>query len=270
MNRTAHRSPPARAILTRHNIEILLNALDAWKARPGLAPRVRVGRWAAPLLAAALSGCGGPEAHFPLEPGISWLYEVDVRTMDGEFTKRYPVRSGRPTRLGAEAVYPRVALSGERTYYARRDDGIWRVARQVRQSEAPAPYLRPALVLPATLDADVEWQGQTVTRVLEHTGPPQETLFQIREVVPMRYRLAAEAEPVAVPAGTFSDCVKVIGEGSLNADVGNYIGRTTIRVETTDWYAPGVGLVRAERTETTTSEAIDFGRMVMELASLTR
>ena len=270
MNRTALSAPPARAGLARHSIGILLKALEAGKVLAAAAARVSIGHLAALLVAAAHTGCGGTGEHFPLDPGINWLYEIDVRTMDGEFAKRYPVRTGSPTRFRDEAVYPQVTLAGERTYYARRDDGIWRVARQARASNAPVPYLQPSLVLPATLDGDVEWQGRTVTRVLEHTGPPQETLFQIREVVPMRYRLTVEDSPVEVPAGTFSDCVKVVGEGTVNADVGNYIGRTTIRVETTDWYAPGVGLVRAERTETTTSEAIDFGRMVMELATLTR
>lgn len=222
------------------------------------------------VAALALGGCGLSEEPFPLRKGMHWLYLVEVQTMDGTFDQRYPVRTGAEREFGEETVYPHVSLLGSRTFYTRRDDGIWRVARQDAPTEPIVPLLEPALVLPAGVADARAWRGRTITRVLEHTGPPQETLFQIREVVPMRYQVAPEREAVTVPAGTFERCVKVVGHGTLNADVGNYIGRTTIEVKTTDWYAPGIGLVRAERTETTTAQAIDYGRMTMELAAVSR
>jgi hypothetical protein len=51
----------------------------------------------------------------------------------------------------------------------------------------------------------------------------------------------------------------------VRADVGNYIGRTTIEVRTTDWFAPAVGLVLSERVERTGASALDFGRVTLTL-----
>ena len=103
------------------------------------------------------------------------------------------------------------------------------------------------------------------TAVLENTGPPWETLFRIRVPVTMHYRVAELGQSVETPAGRFSDCALVVGQGSANADVGNYIGRTSIEVSSRAWYARGVGLVRLERDETTTADAISAGHITMEL-----
>ena len=76
------------------------------------------------------------------------------------------------------------------------------------------------------------------------------------------------AASVVVPAGRFDECLLVSGHGTTTADVGNYLGRTEIKVSTEDWFAPGVGLVKSIRTELTSSDALNFGRLSMELRAL--
>lgn len=218
------------------------------------------------MLCLLVSGCDSGGAVFPLEAGHTWLFRGHAVTMDGKFERLYPVRSAPPTMFGDEQVFPQVTLDGRRYFYAAREDGIWRVARQWGQDKPVVPYLKPGLVLPTT-DGVTEWQGQTVTQVLEITGPPQETLFKVREVVPMRYRVGGRNLSVDTLAGNFSGCVRVDGTGRLHTDVGNYIGKVGIEVETHEWYAPGVGLVKTERTERTTSDAIRYGYMVLSLAT---
>ena len=55
------------------------------------------------------------------------------------------------------------------------------------------------------------------------------------------------------------------GESQTDADLGNGVGQTRINVSTREWYAPGVGLVRMERNEQTSAQALRAGSLVMEL-----
>ena len=43
------------------------------------------------------------------------------------------------------------------------------------------------------------------------------------------------------------------------------MGLTLVNVEQTNWYFPGVGLVKMERLETTQSAALDKGTLSIEL-----
>lgn len=54
--------------------------------------------------------------------------------------------------------------------------------------------------------------------------------------------------------------------GSVFKNAGDYIGLTLINVEQTSWYAPGVGLVKIERLETTQRKVLDKGSLLIELA----
>lgn len=217
-----------------------------------------------------LSGCGsGSGDYFPFDTGRSWLYSGTLTTMDGAFGRLYPVQAGAPETFVGETVYPQTILAGRRYLYAQREDGIWRVARQWGARKELVPYLKPELVLPDE-DAPQSWQSQTITQVLEVTGPPQETLFKVRETVPMTYTLAERDARIQTEAGNFSGCIRVEGRGRIHTDVGNYIGKVRIEVESNAWYAPDVGLVRIERTERTSSKAIEYGHLALELVSFSR
>jgi len=60
--------------------------------------------------------------------------------------------------------------------------------------------------------------------------------------------------------------MKISMSGSSFKDAGNYVGLTLVNVEQTNWYAPGIGLVKMERIETTKSNALDKGTLSIVLA----
>lgn len=221
------------------------------------------------MLACSLTACGqeAAESYFPLEPGLHWHYRVMRTTMDGLAELRHAVAT-RPGDGRYSGV--RETLAGTRYYYAAGDDGVFRVASASPETPHPRELARPELVLPLPPLVDAQWQGTTTTAVLENTGPPWETLFRIAVPVAMTFHIASANDTVDTPAGRFEGCVKVVGRGRTNTDVGNYIGHTGIEVATTEWYAPGVGLVRLEREERTGAEALNYGRLEMTLANWSR
>jgi hypothetical protein len=72
---------------------------------------------------------------------------------------------------------------------------------------------------------------------------------------------------VKVPAGAFENCMRVVMSGNAFVDAGNYVGKTIVRVTETNWYAPGVGLVKSVREESTKHRALDKGGIILELES---
>ena len=105
-----------------------------------------------------------------------------------------------------------------------------------------------------------------MTRLLKKTGPPQKTVFEIFAKVLMEAKIESLNEVINVPAGQFNNCMKITMTGSSFKDAGNYVGLTLVNVEQTSWYAPGVGLIKMERVETTKSDALDRGTLLIELA----
>jgi hypothetical protein len=101
---------------------------------------------------------------------------------------------------------------------------------------------------------------------LKKTGPPQKTVFEIFAKVELEGKIETLDAMVIVPAGRFENCMKITMRGSSFKDAGNYVGLTLVNVEQTSWYAKGVGLVRMERIETTESNALDKGTLLIELA----
>jgi len=115
------------------------------------------------------------------------------------------------------------------------------------------------------LEKNTQWQDISQTRLLVKTGPPVKTEFKIEAQIPLEISIDSTDDTVSVPAGNFHHCIKLTKQGAEFKDAGNYIGRTIIRVKETSWYAPGVGLVKSIREETTDSKALDKGQLVIEL-----
>ena len=110
-----------------------------------------------------------------------------------------------------------------------------------------------------------EWEQITYTRLLKKTGPPQRTEFKIIAEVPLEIKIESLEDTVIVPAGQFNKCMRIKMIGSAYKDAGNYVGLTLVNVEQTNWYSSGVGLVKMERIETTQSDALDKGTLLVEL-----
>jgi hypothetical protein len=126
----------------------------------------------------------------------------------------------------------------------------------------------PQKVLPGTLVVGATWKGDTRTRVLEVTSHAAGALYKIEADVPLVYTVEGLAETVRVPAGEFRGCLRIRATGRTLAEVRKQVGLAEIQIDQVEWYARGVGLVRTERRETTSSSALPSGTLVVELETL--
>jgi hypothetical protein len=203
----------------------------------------------AALLAAALllAGCGqSPSDYFPLGGEQRWQYDI-TRTIKGE-TRRQKliVANLRATELAGRQVFPRRRLDGAVELYERTADGVLRVYPDAKQRQT---------VLPAVPAPGVAWQGETQIMFLEVTGAFSATFeARMQQSIPLSYVVESADETVEVAAGRFAHCLRVKSNGSMFAGgtLREYMGIRFVQVEQTDWYAPGVGLVKRVRREFTT------------------
>jgi hypothetical protein len=70
---------------------------------------------------------------------------------------------------------------------------------------------------------------------------------------------------VETPAGKFEGCLRVAGEAKIKLYVDALFMWRDIPLFSTEWYCPGVGLVKVERVETSPSKFMLGGRMTLEL-----
>jgi len=227
------------------------------------------------LLCLLLLGCtGAPEpldSYFPTEQGKRWNYRLTRTTMDGTRIRPYYIEHRGPALIPglSDLLEEQRTFDGNRYFYLRDPENGWlRVAVQSAVDDTPRLAAVPRTVLPARLLLGEHWRQTTPVRVLEKTGPPQETLFRLQIALPVDYRITAIDERVEVPAGIFTRCLRVEGRGSISTHLGNYLGIGTVDVHSTEWFAPGVGLIRHTLEERTNRQALDRGSLLLELTSV--
>lgn len=220
----------------------------------------------------ALHGCGREAmSFFPLEKGWRWVYSIDLTTMDGSSNKKYLVENLGRTVLKDEEVSARRTADGTMYYYREDANGVLRIGETL-PDEPTRLYSSPIVVLPnpATLSTP-SWSNWEYTVALQRAGSPKaDALRKIAVQLQMHYVIVSVDNEVVVPAGRFERCLRVRGTGVTDLDLGFHVGPTTIRVESTEWYARGVGLIKAERKETTNSPIIPEGEYRMLLEELQR
>jgi hypothetical protein len=217
---------------------------------------------------ALLAGCDRrPETFFPLDPGWEWQYAMQIVTADGPRQAKYLVANLPPYEFDGRRTIPRRSPGGATILYAEGAQGIERVG-EVREGEEPHHYPMPQTVLPGTLAVGASWRGDTRTRVLEVTSHAAGALYKIEADVPLVYTVESLVETVRVPAGEFRGCLRVHAAGRTLAEVRKQVGLAEIQIDQVEWYARGVGLVRSERRETTSSSALPSGTLVVELETL--
>jgi hypothetical protein len=212
-----------------------------------------------------LAGCGdGDVGYFPLEDNWRWGYRVTIGT-EGSGDRSYRffvVNLPRQTLADAPAV-PRLAHDGRVHYYATQADGVRHVASRAEGDELtlepPGQY-----VLRQPFEPGTKWQVASRTYLLKKHAL-FDTMAPIEANVELEYTIETVDAVVSTLAGEFAGCLKVRGLGSTSFTLGPDLGKVPVSIETVGWFAPGVGLVKMERRESSYPENPGNVRIVQEL-----
>lgn len=209
--------------------------------------RRHLGLVAAGALLLSGAGCGEqvPD-YFPLDTQRSWEYRIS-RTIKGETQQQKLIIANLPAAaLDGAVYYPRRRLDDRIELYERTERGIFRVDPAARSRSH---------VLPPAANTGAQWRDSTKILFLEMTGVFSPTFGKrIQDAIELDYVIESLDETVDVAAGRFARCMRVRATGSLFAGntLQTFLGIRFLKVEQTDWYAPGVGLVKRVRNEYTT------------------
>jgi len=221
---------------------------------------------AAVLVVALLAGCGAdaPE-YFPLPEHGWWRYAVTERTTELVRRGKRIVVALEPVRQRGERLARRRINTAHVYYYRRTAQAVERVATQRAGEREPRFAASPEFVLPRTPAPGMRWRQQSATAVLETTVDPFRRKYRLEEPVELEYVVESVDDEVVVPGGRFRNCLRVRGTGRGAFKGDKTLFPSDIEVVHTDWYAPGIGLVRTHRVETTTSKVLPRGEYTLEL-----
>jgi hypothetical protein len=218
------------------------------------------------LLAAGCSGSPPGLDHFPLQSGLHWVYdqttEWESNTVDHETVEL--VSLGQDSQSGSPAWHRR-SLSGV-DYWLRADDsGVYRVATKSDVDDVPKPDPAPRYVLKAPLAVGSSWQATTTAYLLRRRQEFPPEIRHSHAPVMMNYAIAAVDQTVTTRAGRFDHCLQVRGTAQMKVFADPVVGWRDLPLIATEWYCPGVGLVRLVREEPANSTFLVGGKLTMEL-----
>jgi hypothetical protein len=222
------------------------------------------------LAALMATACGAPapagDSLFPLESGRRWVY--DVKTEWENNMVEHETRE--LTALGADSLddglaWRRRSDSGVE-YWLRHDDtGIYRVASKSDLDALPQPDAQRRFVIKAPVVAGTSWQSTTTAYLLQRRQEFPREIRHTHPAVPMLYTIESTGDAVSTRAGRFSGCVRVRGVATLRLFADPVVGWRDMALTTTEWYCPGVGLVKLVREEPAQSTFLSGGILTMEL-----
>ena len=200
------------------------------------------------LAALFLAGaCAEPEPppradYFPIHPGYQWEYDISRKTpipLEPVLQKSIVLNLKAETRAGVRR-YPKRYANGGKHFFTKSATGVWhdgggengRVQLIAYPPEPGTEWSAPSRLylfdLPKKLDGSRKLIGRDLT---------------------LDYAIASRDETVEVPAGRFFDCLRIDAVGFLDLPRRLMLGIKIIKVKQTEWYAPGVGLIKKTRQE---------------------
>lgn len=214
------------------------------------------------LLVVAISGCAAtarrgrpvvPVDFFPLTPSSYWEYVLTRRTDIAplRFTARvrpteFMGPHGHACQVVDERYGDRPSDAPTPIVYCSEGGYLHRVmSLEYRGESLEDTGLRSGELkfLPLNLTGTPAWEGRTNAYQL-----PDGSGFEVRQL----HQVYLQQEPVDVPAGHFEHCARVETTAihSATSPDGATVGPRVVYYYS-DWYAPGVGLIRTEQRSAT-------------------
>ncbi len=221
-----------------------------------------------------LAGCDKqiPETdYFPLQEGLQWHYKVTTSlTGQRSSTKEFQISNLGPASLKGEYEGEPVSIrhtSDGTDYYILQDDtGTYRIGKRTLIEYEPRFDESLVRVIPNYEDLETgrNWSSETKPYLLYST-PGYATNDPKNQRLNMSYELAATDEKITVTAGTFDNCIRIEGSSEISLYADPRLGTKTISITQTEWYAPGVGLIKLIRKEPLDLNMFKGGQIVFEL-----
>lgn len=233
------------------------------------------------LITALLAGCGQAPAsddYFPLQPGWHWHYQVTEARQQQRSVHRFEVTTRRidtPVELAEVMATPQMVVrhtSDGTDYYLLRDlSGTYRVGKRTLIEKKPRLDAEPVLVMPPPdeLEQGISWNQTTRPYVL-HSTQSHVAWNQGNNEFVMTYEVAETGLVLSTPAGEFQHCIRIEGRGRIGLYADPRLGYQEVEVVQSEWYAPGVGLIRLQREEPMDLEMFQGGSLTFELIELQR
>ncbi|WP_293368965.1 hypothetical protein [Nevskia sp.] len=220
-----------------------------------------------------ISACGSaPDTpYFPLESGRHWTYELHEANPLGEKTETFEITSAGPRERDGSTYYLRRNSLG--TEYWLKLDGasIVRSALRTTVEIEPRDDAVPRTVLPIAPKLGDAWEQPSQPFIMERAVPFRERFLHHDSVrFTLAMKITAVDEEVTVPAGTFKHCIKAEGDALIHVLADPRLGGSEVVIRHSEWYAPGVGLIKLHREEPLETTQIVGGEVTMELLSYER
>ena len=202
----------------------------------------------APLFAFALAGLaplGGCERaaapqYFPLREDLEWQYRIEKTVLSERVTQKSIVRSLEAVTTEDGKMYPRVLANGKRYRFFVTDQGLYRLA---------ADNARQNLILGFPLQKGTTWIAPTRLFLFTLPTTGAEEMLRLSRDLQLDYEISSVEETVESEAGRFHNCLRVDAVGLLRFPRRVTLGVRAVKVRDTEWYCPGVGLVKKIRHE---------------------
>ena len=208
------------------------------------------------LLLAACSNNDDNYLPLPTDATLSYAF---TETTSGDTDKQKLLTTIRgPLTINNQEVYQQYSASGPQRLLQRNADGIVEIA--FYRSSKPVYRDRPITIMPQPLHKDSHWRAPVTTHLLEWRKHTLENAGrQFRKTIMADYHCETLDDRVQTPAGTFNDVARIRVTAQKTIEYGSVQEQSTIHIEMTQWYAPGVGLIKSERREFADSRELNPG-----------
>lgn len=192
------------------------------------------------------------------------MYQVTQTRSGSPWTHKALVRLQGPVVIGSWNAFVRAAHGGQGSLLVATPEAVVVVGEI--EGDSAHLYDNPVILVPAEPRVDMEWPSRFRTQLIEwrkrslEDGDP---VFQ--HELAGRSRIVALDHELKTPAGRFRAVVEVESRGEITLELGRGSGRTRIAITARNWYAPGVGLVKSIREESTDDPMLNPGSATLLL-----
>ena len=237
------------------------------RVTPGTQRRIKLSSHGAVCLCALiLFGVGAcapvDTGYFPVASGYEWAYDISRKTaeMSRPLEQKSIMRNLPRQLIEGVAYYPKIHANGKTYYFTRSEAGVGREAPDTERAE---------LIIGYPLQVGHEWRAVSGLYLFDLPKKLGNEWGRLGRNLELDYEIASLTDQVEVPAGYFPRCLRVDASGILYLPHRLMLGVRIIKVEQSQWYAPGVGLVKMTRKEYAIPNLYP-SEYTQELASFTR